>query len=154
MRRVDTALFGTPPCDCTRDPWPVANTIVAPTYAEALRAGPNLVKNKSDVGRTWCTLLNWPVSLSGGVLSIFGFSNAGGTIGTGVGVVGGAIAGGWHGGDRRSSRRSGNQPLESNAAVSLSRERIRMRRKNIGESLLNVGSAPACREGGVAWSPA
>jgi hypothetical protein len=94
---VCTALSGTPPCNCTSEPWPVANTVGAQTYAEMLQASPNLVKTKSDVGRTWCSLLNWPVSLTAGVFSIFGFSNTGGAIGAGVGTVVGGIVGGWFG---------------------------------------------------------
>jgi hypothetical protein len=61
---VDMALSSTPPCNCSSEPWPVANTIGAQTYAEALQAAPNLVKTKSYVGRTWCSLLNWPVCAS------------------------------------------------------------------------------------------
>jgi hypothetical protein len=84
---------------CSRpcNPRPVANTIGAQTYAEALQAAPNLVKTKSDVGRTWCSLLNWPASLIAGVFSIFGFSNTGGAIGAGLGTVVGGIVGGWFG---------------------------------------------------------
>jgi len=94
---VDTTLSGTPPCNCTSRPWPVANTIGAQTYAEALQAAPNLVKTRSDVGRTWCSLLTWPVSLIAGAFSIFGFSNTGGAIGGVVGAAGGAIVIGWIG---------------------------------------------------------
>jgi hypothetical protein len=90
---VDTVLH-IPPCNCTSGPSPVANTIGAQTYAEALQAAPNLVKIKSDVGRTWCSLLNWPVSAIAGAFSIFGFSNTGGAIGTIVGTIVGGIFGG------------------------------------------------------------
>ena len=57
---VDTALFGALPCNCAAAPWPIANSIGAQTYAEALQADPDLVKTSSSVGRTWCSLLNWP----------------------------------------------------------------------------------------------
>jgi hypothetical protein len=97
---VDTALFGTLPCNCAAAPWPIANPIGAQTYAEALQADPRdgrpsgLVKTSSSVGRTWCSLLNWPVDLIAGAFSIFGFSNTGGTIGAALGtVIGGVI--GW-----------------------------------------------------------
>jgi hypothetical protein len=86
-------MAGALPCNCSSEPWPVANPIGAQTYAEALQAA-NLVKTESDVGRTWCSLLNWPLSLIAGVFSIFGFSNLGGAIGAGVGTVVGGILGG------------------------------------------------------------
>ena len=66
------------------------------TYAEAIKAA-GLVKTGSDVGRTWCSLLTWPASLIAGAFSIFGFSNLGGAIGAGAGVVIGGIIGGWFG---------------------------------------------------------
>ena len=37
---------------------------------------------ESRVGRTWCSLLNWPLSFIAGSYSIFGFSNTGGAIGS------------------------------------------------------------------------
>jgi hypothetical protein len=90
---VDTVLRK-PPCNCRAEPWPIANTIGAQTYAEALRADTDLVKTSSSVGRTWCSLLNWPADLIAGAFSIFGFSNTGGAIGAALGtVIGGVI--GW-----------------------------------------------------------
>jgi hypothetical protein len=94
---VDTTFFGLPPCDCSSEPWPIANTIGSQTYAGALQAAPDLVKTKSDVGRVWCALFTWPVSLIAGVFSIFGFSNTGGAWGAAIGTIVGAIAGGWEG---------------------------------------------------------
>jgi hypothetical protein len=90
---VETTVSGTLPCNCGAEPWPVANSIGAQTYAEALQAA-GLVKTESDVGRSWCSLLTWPASLIAGVFSIFGFSNLGGAIGTVVGTVIGWIVGG------------------------------------------------------------
>ena len=92
---VDT-VSRTLPCDCSKEPWPIANSIGAQTYAEALQAA-NLVKTESDVGRSWCSLLTWPASLIAGAFSIFGFSNLGGAIGAGVGTVIGGIVGGLFG---------------------------------------------------------
>ena len=91
---VDTALFGTLPCNCAAAPWPIANPIGAQTYAEALQANPDLVKTSSSVGRTWCSLLNWPAALIAGAFSIFGFSNTGGAIGAALGTVTGGVLGG------------------------------------------------------------
>jgi hypothetical protein len=90
---VETTVSGTLPCDCGKEPWPVANSIGAQTYAEALQSA-GLAKTESDVGRSWCSLLFWPASLIAGAFSIFGFSNLGGAIGAGVGTVIGGIVGG------------------------------------------------------------
>jgi hypothetical protein len=84
------------PCDCGTEPWPVANSIGAETYAQALHDA-GLSKTTSDVGRSWCSLLFWPLSLIAGAFSIFGFSNLGGAIGAGVGAVLGGIVGGFFG---------------------------------------------------------
>ena len=93
---VEMTVSGMLPCDCASGPSPVVNNIGAQTYAEALKAV-NLVKTESDVGRNWCSLLNWPVSLVAGAFSIFGFSNTGGAIGSGLGTVVGGIVGAWFG---------------------------------------------------------
>ncbi len=88
--------IGVPPCNCTRAPWPVANPVGGQSYAGAIKAA-GLVKTGSDVGRTWCSLITWPASLIAGAFSIFGFSNLGGAIGSGAGVVIGGIIGGYFG---------------------------------------------------------
>jgi hypothetical protein len=93
---VDNALSGKSPCDCTSQPRPIATLINGEPYAVALKAS-GLVKTKSNVGRTWCSLLNWPASVVAGAFSIFGFSNLGGAIGAGIGTVVGGIVGGWFG---------------------------------------------------------
>jgi len=95
---VSKPLFNSlPPCNCAAVPplpWPIANLIGAQTYAETLQADPDLIKTSSSVGRTWCSLLNWPAALIAGAFSIFGFSNTGGAIGAAVGTVIGGILGG------------------------------------------------------------
>jgi len=95
---IYTVLGGAAPCECTLQPWPTPNTIGMQTYADALRAAPDLVMTESRVGRTWCSLLNWPLSFIVGGYSIFGFSNTGGGIGAGIGTVAGGIIGGIIGG--------------------------------------------------------
>jgi hypothetical protein len=85
------------PCNCAMEPWPVANSIGGETYAQALHDA-GLCKTTSDVGRSWCSLLTWPLSLIAGAFSIFGFSNLGGAIGAGVGALLGGIIGGFYGG--------------------------------------------------------
>ena len=88
---VDMTLSDAP-CNC-RAGWPVANSIGAQTYAEALGADPDLIKTSSSVGRAWCSLLNWPVDLIFAAFSIFGFSNTGGAIGAALGTVIGTVIG-------------------------------------------------------------
>jgi hypothetical protein len=90
---VDATVPVTLPCDCSQEPWPVANSIGGESYAQALHDA-GLSKTESDVGRSWCSLLFWPLSLIAGAFSIFGFSNLGGAIGAGVGTVVGGILGG------------------------------------------------------------
>ncbi len=94
---IDTQLGGAAPCEC-KLAWPTPTNIGGQDYAEVLRANPALVMNKSRVGRTWCSLLNWPVAIIAGGYSVFGFSNTGGSIGAGIGIVAGGIAGGILGG--------------------------------------------------------
>ena len=94
---IETQLLGAVPCEC-KLPWPTPNTIGGQTYADVLRAHPDLVMTESRVGRTWCSLLNWPLSFIAGGYSIFGFSNTGGAIGAGIGTVAGGIIGGIIGG--------------------------------------------------------
>jgi hypothetical protein len=93
---VDATVPFTLPCDCSTEPWPVANSIGAETYAEALHDA-GLSTTTSDVGRSWCSLLFWPLSLIAGAFSIFGFSNLGGAIGAGVGALLGGVVGGFFG---------------------------------------------------------
>jgi hypothetical protein len=94
---IDTELLGQLPCECTL-PWPTPATVGGQSYVEALQADPTLAMVESAVGRTWCSLVNWPLSLIAGGYSIFGFSNTGGAIGSGIGVVAGGIIGGILGG--------------------------------------------------------
>jgi hypothetical protein len=94
---IDTQTHGALPCKCTGPPWPTPNTVGAQSFVEALKAS-GLVKTESRVGRTWCSLLNWPLTLIAGVFSVFGFSNTGGAWGSGIGIVAGGIIGGIIGG--------------------------------------------------------
>jgi len=90
---INTQLFGALPCRCNL-PWPTPNPIGGQPYADVLRAQPDLVMTESHVGRTWCSLLNWPLSFLAGGYSIFGFSNTGGAWGAGIGAVAGGVLGG------------------------------------------------------------
>jgi hypothetical protein len=93
---IDTQFIGAVPCEC-KLAWPTPNNIGGQTYADVLRANPDLVMKESRVGRTWCSLLNWPLSFIAGGYSIFGFSNTGGAIGAGIGTVAGGVIGGFIG---------------------------------------------------------
>jgi len=93
---IDMQLGGAAPCECSLA-WPTPNNIGGQTYADALRADPDLVMESSGVGRTWCSLLNWPLSIIAGGYSIFGFNNTGGAVGAGIGAVAGAAIGGFVG---------------------------------------------------------
>jgi hypothetical protein len=94
---VDTQMSGDAPCECAL-PWPMPNQVGGQTYVEALQANPGLAMRGSSVGRTWCSLLNWPLAVIGGAFSVFGFGGTGCTIGAAVGTVAGAVAGGVLGG--------------------------------------------------------
>jgi hypothetical protein len=89
---IDAQLSGKLPCDC-KLAWPTPTSVGPLTYAEALAADPNLPMTGSRVGRTWCSLLNWPLAFVAGGYSIFGFSGTGGAIGSGTGVAVGGIVG-------------------------------------------------------------
>jgi hypothetical protein len=88
---IDTQLAGALPCRCTKPAWPTPNSIGGQQYAGALSS---LAMTESRVGRTWCSLLNFPLLLIAGGYSVFGFSNTGGAWGSGLGVVAGGILGG------------------------------------------------------------
>src|SRR6185295_16533369 len=87
---IEVQHAGALPCEC-KLPWPTPNNIGAQTYAEVLKADPDLVMKESGVGRTWCSLLNWPLAIIASGYSIFWFSNTGGAIGSGIGTVAGGI---------------------------------------------------------------
>jgi hypothetical protein len=100
LRTFIDGLGGALPCEC-KLPWPTPHIVSGQTYADLLKATPGLVMTESGVGRTWCSLLNFPltvVATIAGGFSIFGFSNTGGAIGAGIGVVSGGIVGGILGG--------------------------------------------------------
>ncbi|ORA24152.1 hypothetical protein BST13_34390 [Mycobacterium aquaticum] len=90
---IDTQLRGKLPCDCS-GAWPVATTVGAQSYVDAWKAASGPTKSESAVGRTWCSLLWFPVLFLAGGYSIFGFTNTGGAIGSGIGAVAGGIIGG------------------------------------------------------------
>ena len=88
---IDAQLSSQAPCVCL--PWPTPTS----GYIEALQANSDLVMVRSTVGRTWCTLINWPLDVVAGAFSIFGFSSTGGAIGAAIGTVLGAIGGAFGG---------------------------------------------------------
>lgn len=85
---VNNNLPGEAPCTGCPTPTPT------PGFLDAWMnktAAP--VKTSSNVGRTWCSLLTFPLDIIAGVYSIFGFHNTGGAIGAMIGAIGGAILG-------------------------------------------------------------
>jgi hypothetical protein len=91
---VDQQLSGEAPCTgCPAPPSPTAGFVDA-LSAAATTTNPDLVKVSSNVGRTWCSLLTFPLDIIAGAFSIFGFSNTGGAIGAAIGAVAGGILGG------------------------------------------------------------
>jgi len=93
---IDTEMHGALPCECSQ-PWPRPNSVDRTSYADHIRKA-GLVKKESSVGRTWCSLLNFPLTILAAGFSVFGFTNLGGAIGSGIGVVAGGIIGGILGG--------------------------------------------------------
>ena len=80
-------IHSQPPCDCSSLPPTPISLSGTQTYVEVLQSDPDLIVVSSQVTRTWCALLNWPVDLIVGAISVFGFINSGGFIGAVVGAI-------------------------------------------------------------------
>ncbi len=98
---IATSFQSMSPCECSQLPWYRRTTINGETLLTAIQKNcPDIVKRSSNVSGSWKCSLN-PIAIVIGlvaaVLSIFGLTNTGGVIGTGVGIVGGAIIGGYYG---------------------------------------------------------
>lgn len=93
LGKLRTFLDGSPiiqgkaPCDCSSSPPTPTVLPGSQTYVEVLQSDPDLIVVSSHVGRTWCSLLNWPVDAVVGLISIFGFINTGGFVGAVLGAI-------------------------------------------------------------------
>jgi hypothetical protein len=100
---LNTHLRGTAPCAHTTGADLTPTTIGGEPYLRGRQSSRAPTKGASSVGRTWRTVINWPLAVIAGSFSVFGFSNTGGAVGAIAGIAAGT-AGGLIGGARCGAR--------------------------------------------------